>query len=211
MPTQEYRYSIVIAVHDNGETINGKLPLFLSQEYEYGYEVIVVDEASTDNSEDALKILKQQHPHLYTTFTPQDSHYADINKLAFTIGIKAAKAPRVIIADIDHPPLDNTWLQTLAEAEKQTPSQLTTVAVNRKKQTMRIKTYDDWEQAATLLLNAERRTGRDLEHLPVRQLRGYYDFIVLRRDIAHDAMKMFGQRIGYAKHLWYTLTAACHK
>ena len=41
-----------MSVCDDASLIEENLPAFLEQEYEAGYEVIVVDESSTDNTED---------------------------------------------------------------------------------------------------------------------------------------------------------------
>ena len=58
-------FSIVMTVYDQASELESNLPAFLTQEYEPGYEVIVVDETSTDNTEDVLKIMKNDYPHLY--------------------------------------------------------------------------------------------------------------------------------------------------
>ena len=49
-------FSIVMTVYDQAHDLEENLPAFLTQEYEPGYEVIVVDESSTDNTEDVLKL-----------------------------------------------------------------------------------------------------------------------------------------------------------
>ena len=64
-------FSVIMPVCDQAVELEQNLPAFLTQEYEPGYEVIVVDENSTDNTEDVLKLLKQDYPHLYSTFLPK--------------------------------------------------------------------------------------------------------------------------------------------
>ena len=52
MSKNERRFSIIMTVYDQAGELEENLPAFLQQEYEPGYEVIVVDESSTDRSGD---------------------------------------------------------------------------------------------------------------------------------------------------------------
>lgn len=107
------QFSIVLSVHDQAQELERNLPRLLSQQYPH-YEVIVVDESSTDGTADTLKRLKAQYPHLYTTFIPESSHYLSRRKLALTLGIKAAKYPWIVFTDADCAPQGDQWLSTLA-------------------------------------------------------------------------------------------------
>ena len=106
--------SIVLAVHDGEEEVERNLPYFLSQEYNGKYEVIVVDESSTDNTSEALKRLKNKFSNLYTTFIPDSSHYISRRKLALTIGVKAARHDWILFTDASCHPTDSNWLTTMA-------------------------------------------------------------------------------------------------
>ena len=48
MSKNERRFSIIMTVYDQAGELEENLPAFLQQEYEPGFEVIVVDESSTD-------------------------------------------------------------------------------------------------------------------------------------------------------------------
>ena len=54
-------FSIVVPVYNRADIIKETIPHILSQEYE-NYEVIVVDDGSTDNTWDTLQTIK--HPRL---------------------------------------------------------------------------------------------------------------------------------------------------
>ena len=110
----EIHLSVILTVHDNAPELERHLPLLLEQEYAAGYEVIVVDESSTDDTADVLKRLKARYPHLYTTFIPESSHYLSRRKLALTIGVKAAKNEWLLFTDADCHPESPQWLRAMA-------------------------------------------------------------------------------------------------
>ena len=64
------KLSVIISVHDQAEALEQNLPLFLSSQGEVNYEVIVVDDSSSDETPDVLKRFKNEFPRLYTTFLP---------------------------------------------------------------------------------------------------------------------------------------------
>lgn len=107
-------FSIIIPVHDNAMEIERNLPAFLEQKYSGKYEVIVVDESSTDETEDVLKRLKSQYSNLYTTFIPDTSHYVSRRKLSITIGVKAAKHEWLLLTSADCRPASDNWLASMA-------------------------------------------------------------------------------------------------
>ena len=107
-------FSIIMSVCDDACLIEENLPAFLEQEYEPGYEVIVVDESSTDNTADVLKLQKNEHPNLYTTFLPRPNRLVNRPRLALTLGVKAAKNDWVVFTDISTPPPSSQWLAELS-------------------------------------------------------------------------------------------------
>jgi glycosyltransferase involved in cell wall biosynthesis len=107
-------FSVVIAAHDRADALKRNLPKLLEQQYEPGYEVIVVDESSTDETSEVLTEMKAAYPNFYSTYIPASSHYVSRRKLALTLGIKAAHNERIIITDADCSPVSNHWLETIA-------------------------------------------------------------------------------------------------
>lgn len=105
--------TIIITSHGNARQLDEHLPLFLTQEYEPGYEVIIVGERNDHQTEDILKRYSG-HPHLYSTFIPETSRYMSRKKLAITLGMKAAKNEWVVITDPTCKPNTTHWLSTLS-------------------------------------------------------------------------------------------------
>lgn len=105
--------SVVIISDNNASELRRYLDVFLQQEYEPGYEVIVVVCKDEDGTSDVLKPYLGR-PGFYTTFVPDTSRYMSKHKLAVTLGVKAAKHPLVLLTDADCCPLSNRWIATMA-------------------------------------------------------------------------------------------------
>ncbi|MBP5386413.1 MAG: glycosyl transferase family 2, partial [Prevotella sp.] len=83
---------VTILLVSNGDhvALDEHLPIFLTQEYSPGYEVVVVTEKADVETENVLKRYSQNE-RLYHTFVPESSRYMSKSKLAITLGVKAAK------------------------------------------------------------------------------------------------------------------------
>lgn len=104
--------SVVICARNEALNLEKNLPLFLQQEYPE-YEVVVVNDCSTDHTEDVLMNLRQQYPHLrYTTIQP-DKKFTHGKKLAVTVGIKAAKHEHLLFSDADCYPVSKKWISKM--------------------------------------------------------------------------------------------------
>ena len=209
MNKDQQGYSIIITVYDQEREIAENLPSFLTQTYEPGYEVIVVDESSTDETTDTLKLIKNDHPHLYTTFLPRPNRLESRPRMAYSIGVKAARHEWVIIANINKKPAAPDILQAIAEATD-SETQLILGYIGRKG--TRLQPFTDCQDASRLLEKAERKKGKLHDTRRMKYLKGKYDFIVVRKDVAHDALKYFDEHVGRIRRFslghaifWYNL------
>lgn len=114
--------SIILTANEQSSELQRNLPLLLNQRYEAGYEVIVVDDSSSDETKDVLEAFEAQHngtdnshATLYSTYIPPSSHYLSRKKLAVTIGMKAAHAEWVVITEAHCRPNSEEWLTRLSE------------------------------------------------------------------------------------------------
>lgn len=105
--------SVVVVAHNQADALRRNLPLVLGQDYD-NFEVIVVNNASNDDTEDVLKALELEYSNLHHTFTPAGARYISHKRLSLTIGIKAAQYEWVVLTEPDSRPCSPRWLSTMA-------------------------------------------------------------------------------------------------
>ncbi|NDV46958.1 glycosyltransferase [Paludibacter sp. 221] len=101
--------SVIIAAKNEEKNLQEFLPKILEQDYPE-FEVIVIDDASADDTSIILEQFKDKYPHLRTTFVPVGAKNLSSKKLAVTLGIKAAKHDILLFTDADCSPESNQWI-----------------------------------------------------------------------------------------------------
>jgi glycosyltransferase involved in cell wall biosynthesis len=107
--------SIVLYVEREVDTLQDQLLALLSQSYP-AYEVVVVIDDPSGQSEVVLKGLEQGYPNLYHTYIPEGAKYVSRKKLALTIGIKAAKHDILLFTEARCRPVSNKWIAAFSQA-----------------------------------------------------------------------------------------------
>lgn len=105
--------SVIICAREESENLRRNLTAVLEQDYPR-FEVIVINDGDTDESEDYLTLLEEQYPHLYHSFVPDSSRYISRKKLAITLGIKASKYDWLVLTNANCQPQSDQWLRLLA-------------------------------------------------------------------------------------------------
>ena len=196
MNTKQHPFSVIITVYDQAHDLEEGLPAFLKQEYEPGYEVIVVDESSTDETPDVLKLLKNEYKHLYSTFLPKPSAQTFRRKLALNIGIKASHHEYIIMANVNNPPADTDVFKAIAEVLDQ-KAELTLGYVTKKH--IRLQPFDTVAEAGGHIRRLERKLKKVRERKYGNYIWGRYDFIIVRKDSTIELLKLFEQKISPTK------------
>lgn len=109
--------SIIITAKDEAENLRKNLPFILKQDY-HNLQVIVVNNASTDTTDDVLKQFSNSYPNFYATYIPINSNAVNAKKLALTVGIKAAKHDILLFTEADTKPLTEKWVYQYAKTFK---------------------------------------------------------------------------------------------
>lgn len=105
--------SVIIYANNDSEQLNKHLGAFLDQDYPK-FEVIVVNDGSTDETEDVLSIYEGKYDNLYHTFLADGARNLSRRKLSLTLGIKAAKYDIVALSNANCSPQSNQWLRLIA-------------------------------------------------------------------------------------------------
>lgn len=107
--------SVVVYCRDNAEQLRNLLRSLLTQDYPTRYEVIVVNDGSSEDTKDVVNMFSTKHRNLYITFIPPQAHNLSHRKLAVTLGVKAARYDYVIFTNADAVIDSSEWLWRIAE------------------------------------------------------------------------------------------------
>lgn len=105
--------SVVICARNESQNLRRFLPSILEQDYP-NFEVVVINDGSTDESEEILSAFEEKYPHLYHSFTPESARYISRKKLSLTLGIKASKHDWLVFTEANCQPVSNQWLRLIA-------------------------------------------------------------------------------------------------
>lgn len=106
--------SVIICAKNEADNLKERLKYVLDQDYP-DFEVIVVNDQSTDDTELVLDEYKQKYPNLYVTEISHDRFFRQGKKLALTIGIKAAKNEWLLLTDADCMPVSKNWIRQISQ------------------------------------------------------------------------------------------------
>ncbi len=112
LPAETPPVSVIICARNESENLAKFLPSVLEQDYPQ-YEVIVVNEGSSDESDEVLGSLGTKYKHLYHTYVPSEAKNLSKKKLAVTLGIKAAKYDVLLFTEADCKPLSSSWIKSM--------------------------------------------------------------------------------------------------
>jgi glycosyltransferase involved in cell wall biosynthesis len=103
--------SVIICIKDEGINLSKILPLVLEQNFAE-YEVIVVNDNSSDDSEEVLKLAQNRYPHLQIRNLVANKSVHG-KSVVLGVGIKAAKYNRIVITDVACRPSAD-WLKSVS-------------------------------------------------------------------------------------------------
>ena len=110
--TSKQPVSVIICVKNEADNLRKHLPAILTQEF-HEYEVIIVNDCSTDDTDTVIAEFMKKHDNLRTTSIMPNEKFSHGKKLAVTVGIKAAKYEWLVFVDADCFPVSNKWLSSI--------------------------------------------------------------------------------------------------
>ena len=104
--------SIIICARNEAENIRNNLESVIKQNYA-NFEVIVVNDASSDESLSILTSFEKQHPNLKIIDIELTPNYAGNKKNAITQAIVAASHDKLLFTDADCKPVSSNWIHEM--------------------------------------------------------------------------------------------------
>lgn len=112
-------FSLIICARNEAHNLRRFLPVVLAQEYVSAWELVVVNDASTDDSALVLQLFQAENPRLKVVQITDKTFPG--KKYALEQGIKACKYPNILLTDADCRPASPYWVSNMAETAFQHP------------------------------------------------------------------------------------------
>lgn len=110
--------SVIICTHNEESNLEKLLPLLTQQKYSV-FEIIIVNDKSTDNSKELLEYFSKTHAHFSYINIENTPNDIQSKKFALTQGIKKSKYDYVLLTDADCYPTSNFWIENMAGQSNQ--------------------------------------------------------------------------------------------
>ncbi len=110
---QKKPVSVIISCKNEADTISELLVHLLAQKHPV-FEIIVVDDASTDNTLVILKEFAKQHKKIKYLSIPKTAKYSGNKKNALTLAIKIATYENLLFTDADCIPNSKNWITDMS-------------------------------------------------------------------------------------------------
>lgn len=101
--------SVIVCAKNEAENIQKYIPLLLSQNYP-AYELVLIDDASSDETRDLFEAIEKQHNFVKLVKVDNNEAFWGNKKYALTLGIKAAKNEYLLFTDADCYPQSRNWI-----------------------------------------------------------------------------------------------------
>ena len=106
--------SIIVCARNELDNLRRLLPLLLKQDYPAGFEIILIDDRSEDDTYlYAQQLAQYYHEKVRLVSVARTPRGFAPKKFALTLGIKTARYPRLLFTDADCIPATNQWLRLM--------------------------------------------------------------------------------------------------
>lgn len=116
----QFPISIILCARNEADNLRRHLPEILAQQYPGEWELVVVDDASDDETPSVLKSFQEKNARLRVVRIAEKKHPG--KKYALMQGIAAAKFDNLLFTDADCAPASALWLSHMAAALSASPA-----------------------------------------------------------------------------------------
>lgn len=106
--------SVIVYAHNQSDVLQNNLPVLLDSRYP-DFEVIVVDDGSTDDTESVLTQMDQRSEHFFHTTIAERVQTVSRRKLAMLLGVKAAHNDIILMTHAQCIPASPDWLTAMGK------------------------------------------------------------------------------------------------
>lgn len=106
--------SVLIFAKNSAKALQENLPFVLAQKYPT-FEIVLINNASTDNTEEVLEAFKQENEAIKILDIENNEAFWANKKYALTLGIKAAKYEHLLFTNAKSKPLSDYWLAAMSK------------------------------------------------------------------------------------------------
>lgn len=114
LPAPLFPVSVIISARNEVKNLSENLPDILEQDYP-DFEVVVINDCSSDDSDIVLKEMQQRYSHLKIVTKTEHVRFKTGKKFALTLGIKAAQNEHLLFTDADCKPASKNWITYMAD------------------------------------------------------------------------------------------------
>ncbi|WP_139959811.1 glycosyltransferase [Flavicella sediminum] len=106
--------SVLVCAKNEAENLKETLPLILKQNYSNDFELVLINDRSTDDTAEVMEDFAEKHKHIKIVNIQDCENFWGNKKYALTLGIKAAKYEHLLFTDADCIPLNDLWIEDMA-------------------------------------------------------------------------------------------------
>lgn len=112
VPSSTPPATIIICAKNEAGNLQHNLPLILDQDYPE-FEIVVVNDASWDETEHLLKDMAEKYPRLKVINIRENENHSHGKKMAVMVGIKGARYEHILFTDADCKPASKQWVRLM--------------------------------------------------------------------------------------------------
>jgi glycosyltransferase involved in cell wall biosynthesis len=105
--------SVIVCAKNEAENVAKFIPLLAEQDYP-DYEIILIDDASSDNTLDIFEEFEKQYSNIRLVKVQNNEAFWGNKKYALTLGIKAASKDYLLFMDADCYPATKDWITNMS-------------------------------------------------------------------------------------------------
>jgi len=106
--------SVVVCAKNEAQNLKTFIPKILKQDYPSGFEIVIINDRSTDTTAEVLSLLAEANSNIKIVNIEDCEHFWGNKKYALTLGIKAATHQQLLFIDADCFPASDNWIQEMA-------------------------------------------------------------------------------------------------